>query len=202
MNDVGFPVADVCRHRGRARPWAWGRSRSIWWSSEAQTTTKCRRWRGTSAARASRCASSSSWTLARPTAGAWTRCCLARAAAAPAGGVRPATTVRLGPGETAERWGHADGSGEIGLISSVTQAFAATATAPGLDRRSALPCLFATRAGTCATWCAAMPRATRPCRTPSPPSGASGATATHSCVPVARRCRQGERRVEMHYIGG
>jgi cyclic pyranopterin phosphate synthase len=27
------------------------------------------------------------------------------------------------PGETAERWGYADGSGEIGVISSVTQAF-------------------------------------------------------------------------------
>jgi len=42
-------------------------------------------------------------------------------------------------GETAQRWRYADGGGEIGVISSVTQAFCTTATARGSPRRQALP---------------------------------------------------------------
>ena len=57
--------------RGRARGRA-SRSRSIASSSAASTRTRSSRSPATSARPATRCASSSSWTSARPTAGAWT----------------------------------------------------------------------------------------------------------------------------------
>ncbi|MDM4765856.1 GTP 3',8-cyclase MoaA [Pelomonas sp. SE-A7] len=48
------------------------------------------------------------------------------------------------PGETAERWGHADGGGEIGLISSVTQAFCGDCNRARLSTEGRLYlCLFA-----------------------------------------------------------
>ena len=47
-------------------------------------------------------------------------------------------------GEVAERWMYADGSGEIGVISSVTQAFCATCTRARLSTEGKLfTCLFA-----------------------------------------------------------
>jgi cyclic pyranopterin phosphate synthase len=50
------------------------------------------------------------------------------------------------PGETAERWGYADGSGEIGVISSVTQAFCGTCNRARLSTEGKLYlCLFATQ---------------------------------------------------------
>jgi GTP 3',8-cyclase len=49
-------------------------------------------------------------------------------------------------GETAERWGYADGSGEIGVISSVTQAFCVDCNRARLSTEGKLYlCLFATR---------------------------------------------------------
>lgn len=49
-------------------------------------------------------------------------------------------------GETAARWRYADGSGEIGLISSVTQAFCKDCTRARLSTEGKLyTCLFATR---------------------------------------------------------
>jgi cyclic pyranopterin phosphate synthase len=48
------------------------------------------------------------------------------------------------PGETAERWGYADGSGEIGVISSVTQAFCHECNRARLSTEGQLYlCLFA-----------------------------------------------------------
>ncbi len=48
------------------------------------------------------------------------------------------------PGEVAERWRYADGSGEIGVISSVTQAFCSTCTRARLSTEGSLyTCLFA-----------------------------------------------------------
>jgi cyclic pyranopterin phosphate synthase len=48
------------------------------------------------------------------------------------------------PGETAERWGYADGSGEIGVISSVTQAFCGDCNRARLSTEGQLYlCLFA-----------------------------------------------------------
>ena len=49
------------------------------------------------------------------------------------------------PGETAERWGYADGAGEIGVISSVTQAFCGDCNRARLSTEGQLYlCLFAT----------------------------------------------------------
>jgi cyclic pyranopterin phosphate synthase len=50
------------------------------------------------------------------------------------------------PGETAERWAYADGSGEIGVISSVTQAFCGDCNRARLSTEGRLYlCLFATQ---------------------------------------------------------
>ncbi|WP_066266003.1 GTP 3',8-cyclase MoaA [Hydrogenophaga palleronii] len=50
------------------------------------------------------------------------------------------------PGETAERWGYADGSGEIGVISSVTQAFCGDCNRARLSTEGHLYlCLFASQ---------------------------------------------------------
>jgi cyclic pyranopterin phosphate synthase len=49
------------------------------------------------------------------------------------------------PGETAQRWAYADGSGEIGVISSVTQAFCGDCNRARLSTEGQLYlCLFAT----------------------------------------------------------
>ena len=53
--------------------------------------------------------------------------------------------IPAAPGETAERWGYADGSGEIGVISSVTQAFCGDCNRARLSTEGQLYlCLFAT----------------------------------------------------------
>jgi cyclic pyranopterin phosphate synthase len=50
------------------------------------------------------------------------------------------------PGETAERWGYADGGGEIGVISSVTQAFCGSCNRARLSTEGQLYlCLFASQ---------------------------------------------------------
>jgi GTP 3',8-cyclase len=57
--------------------------------------------------------------------------------------------VQLSPtvlGETAERWGYADGTGEVGVISSVTQAFCSDCNRARLSTEGQLYlCLFATQ---------------------------------------------------------
>jgi GTP 3',8-cyclase len=50
------------------------------------------------------------------------------------------------PGETAERWGYDDGAGEVGFISSVTQAFCSSCTRARLSTDGRLyTCLFASQ---------------------------------------------------------
>jgi GTP 3',8-cyclase len=50
------------------------------------------------------------------------------------------------PGETAERWGYADGTGEVGVISSVTQAFCRDCNRARLSTEGQLYlCLFASQ---------------------------------------------------------
>jgi cyclic pyranopterin phosphate synthase len=50
------------------------------------------------------------------------------------------------PGETAQRWAYADGAGEIGVISSVTQAFCHDCSRARLSTEGQLYlCLFASR---------------------------------------------------------
>ena len=107
-------------------------------------------------------------------------------------------------GETAQRWRYADGGGEVGLISSVTQAFCHDCNRARLSTEGKLfLCLFATRghdlrallrqgaSDTDITGALANVWAGRDDRyselRASAPAGASAAT---------------ERRVEMHYIGG
>ncbi len=108
------------------------------------------------------------------------------------------------PGETAERWGYSDGAaGEIGTISSVTQAFCRECTRARLSTEGKLfLCLFASRghdlrgllrggasdaeiaAAIGLVWQGRSDRYSE-LRGASPEPQAAG-----------------ERRVEMHYIGG
>ena len=106
-------------------------------------------------------------------------------------------------GETAQRWGHADGRGEIGLISSVTQAFCHDCNRARLSTEGKLfLCLFASRGHDLRSLLR---------------GGASDADITSALAAVwgARDDRYSElrtgqmtapggleRRVEMHYIGG
>ncbi|MFO1220773.1 MAG: GTP 3',8-cyclase MoaA [Burkholderiaceae bacterium] len=107
------------------------------------------------------------------------------------------------PGETAERWRYADGAGEVGLISSVTQAFCRDCNRARLSTEGKLfTCLFATGGHDLR----ALLR-----------SGRSDAEIAAAIAPLwsARADRYselrsqstapragGERKVEMHYIGG
>ncbi|MDH4052695.1 MAG: GTP 3',8-cyclase MoaA [Rubrivivax sp.] len=106
-------------------------------------------------------------------------------------------------GETAQRWRYADGGGEIGVISSVTQAFCRDCNRARLSTEGKLfLCLFASRGHDLR----ALLR-----------GGASDAELSSALAEVWQqrsdryselRGRQqaepgnGERRVEMHYIGG
>ncbi len=107
------------------------------------------------------------------------------------------------PGETAERWRYADGGGEVGFISSVTQAFCGDCNRARLSTEGKLfLCLFATRGHDLR----ALLR-----------GGASDEDIA-SAIGLAWQERDdryselrssgaaepgsGERRVEMHYIGG
>jgi cyclic pyranopterin phosphate synthase len=103
------------------------------------------------------------------------------------------------PGEVAERWRYRDGSGEIGVISSVTQAFCRSCTRARISTEGMLyTCLFATsgydfrallregksdaeiRAAIAAVWSARDDR--------------------YSEIRTAETAR--ERKIEMSYIGG
>ena len=106
-------------------------------------------------------------------------------------------------GETAERWRYADGRGEVGLISSVTQAFCRDCNRARLSTEGKLfLCLFATRGHDLRTLLR---------------SGASDADITSALAAVwagrddryselraaqSAEAGAGARRVEMHYIGG
>ena len=106
-------------------------------------------------------------------------------------------------GETAARWRHADGSGEIGLISSVTQAFCKDCSRARLSTEGKLyTCLFATRGHD-------LRALLREGRSDAEISSAIGQlwrvradryseTRTINTSGIER----GERKVEMSYIGG
>jgi GTP 3',8-cyclase len=106
-------------------------------------------------------------------------------------------------GETAERWRHADGSGEIGVISSVTQAFCHDCNRARLSTEGKLfLCLFASHGHdlrallrgdyTDAQIAAAIGRIWQ------------GRDDRYSALRSAAdaTAASGQRRVEMHYIGG
>ena len=107
------------------------------------------------------------------------------------------------PGETAERWRYADGGGEVGFISSVTQAFCRDCNRARLSTEGKLfLCLFATRGhdlrsllrGGCSDEQIAaaigLIWSDREDRYSELRGGLQGTASS------------GERRVEMHYIGG
>jgi GTP 3',8-cyclase len=114
------------------------------------------------------------------------------------------------PGETAERWGFADGGGEIGVISSVTQAFCGDCNRARLSTEGQLYlCLFATRGHDLRT----LVRGDA-ARGIAPVSDEQLASAVGQIwqgradrysqlrATLAPDQGDGERRVEMSYIGG
>ncbi|WP_395702912.1 GTP 3',8-cyclase MoaA [Aquabacterium sp.] len=105
------------------------------------------------------------------------------------------------PGETAERWAYADGAGEIGLISSVTQAFCRDCNRARLSTEGKLfMCLFASGGHDLR----ALLRGGRSDEEISSALGALWAARDdrYSELRGQGQVAAAERRVEMHYIGG
>ena len=111
------------------------------------------------------------------------------------------------PGETAQRWRYADGQGEIGVISSVTQAFCSDCNRARLSTEGKLfLCLFASRGHDLR----ALLRGKRPDGQPWSDAQIAAAIGLiwagredrYSELRSATAAGHGERRVEMHYIGG
>ena len=108
--------------------------------------------------------------------------------------------------ETAQRWGYVDGSGEIGVISSVTRAFCGDCTRARLSTEGKLYlCLFASSGhdlrALLRNGASDAEIATAVARNLARPA----ATAIRNCAAAARaeaREQPDERRVEMSYIGG
>ena len=114
------------------------------------------------------------------------------------------------PGETAQRWAWADGSGEIGVISSVTQAFCRDCNRARLSTEGKLYlCLFASQGWDLRTLLRGDPAQGR-----SPVDDATIASAIASIwqgradryselrASLPPDASGGARRVEMSYIGG
>jgi GTP 3',8-cyclase len=133
-----------------------------------------------------------------PTAGAWTTSSRARDRVdmiAPR--CRSSRRPQL-PGEVAERWRYRDGSGEIGVIASVTQAFCRDCTrAAPVGRGQLYTCLFAT-AGHDLRGAAARRRERRRDRATIAASGRGAPTAT----PRSAARTVPLKKIEMSYIGG
>jgi GTP 3',8-cyclase len=110
-------------------------------------------------------------------------------------------------GETASRWRYADGGGEIGLISSVTQAFCKDCSRARLSTEGKLyTCLFASRGHD-------LRALLREGRSDDEISAAIGAlwnvradryseTRTINTSGIEKNDNGREKRVEMSYIGG
>ena len=112
-------------------------------------------------------------------------------------------------GETAQRWRYRDGSGEVGVISSVTQAFCSECNRARLSTEGKLyMCLFASQ-GHDLRALLRGPTGTGPARTDDEIASALGAlwNAREDRYSELRGAQQAEagsgaRRIEMHYIGG
>ncbi len=107
------------------------------------------------------------------------------------------------PGETAERWAYADGRGEVGFISSVTQAFCGECNRARLSTEGKLYlCLFASRGHD-------LRALLRGGASDEQIAGAIGLVWSERDDRYSELRSQaqaapgsGERRIEMHYIGG
>lgn len=107
------------------------------------------------------------------------------------------------PGETAERWAYADGSGEIGVISSVTQAFCGDCNRARLSTEGKLYlCLFASEGYDLRTLLrgGASDEAIASAIAPIWQQRADRYSELRSTLPADNT--PGVRRVEMSYIGG
>ena len=206
MNDADFPVAEVlagidAARARRARPDQGQHGRQ----ARHQRRRRSCRWRATSAAATWRCASSSTWTSAPPTAGAWTRCCRrprwSRASATrfPLERCRPRAPARRPsagamPSRRRRRDRH-DLQRHPGVLPRLQPG-------PALDRGQALPLpVRQPRPRPARTAARRRERRRDRCRD-RPASGRAATTATPSCAAAPAAADAGERRVEMHYIGG
>ena len=120
---------------------------------------------------------------------------------------RIAATLPLKPiaanvlGETAERWRYADGDGEIGVISSVTKAFCGDCNRARLSTEGKLfLCLFASHGHDLRT----LLRGDYSDAQIAAAIGLiwQGREDRYSELRASAQAPAGERRVEMHYIGG
>ncbi len=106
------------------------------------------------------------------------------------------------PGETAERWAYADGAGEVGFISSVTQAFCGDCNRARLSTEGRLyTCLFASRGHDLRT----LLRGSEPVNDEQLAGAIAGvwtARADRYSQLRGSAAVAAEPRVEMHYIGG
>jgi molybdenum cofactor biosynthesis enzyme MoaA len=97
---------------------------------------------------------------------------------------KPSTPTTAG--EVAERWRYVDGGGEIGVISSVTQAFCSTCTRIRLSTEGLLyTCLFA-QSGHDLRALLRKGGGDEALRRESPPSGAAATTAIPRSAPRPR----------------
>ena len=131
-------------------------SRSTRSCSAASTTTPCSTWWSASAAPASSCASSNTWMSVTATTGVPSRWCPRRSCWRGSAQRWPLEPLEPGyRGEVAQRYAFADGRGEMGFISSVTQPFCGDCTRARLSSDGVLyTCLFATQGTICAMRCA------------------------------------------------
>ena len=147
MNDVDFPVAKVLDGIEAAAAAGLPVKVNAVVKRGLNDDVDPRRWRATSASTATRSASSSTWTSARRTAGGSTT-----SSRPPRSIERISAELPLEPaeagyrGEVAQRWRYPDGSGEIGVIASVTQPFCGDCTRARISAEGRLyTCLFGLR---------------------------------------------------------
>ncbi|MBP6251779.1 MAG: GTP 3',8-cyclase MoaA [Rubrivivax sp.] len=107
------------------------------------------------------------------------------------------------PGETAQRWRYVDGGGEIGVISSVTQAFCGECNRARLSTEGKLfLCLFASRGHDLRTLLRGGASDAQLAAVIGDIWGARSDRYSELRSQMAADPGSGERRVEMHYIGG
>ena len=107
------------------------------------------------------------------------------------------------PGETAERWRYADGAGEIGVISSVTQAFCRDCNRARLSTEGKLfLCLFASRGHDLRALLRNGATDAQIGAVIGDIWGQRNDRYSELRGSAAAEAGTGERRIEMHYIGG
>jgi cyclic pyranopterin phosphate synthase len=107
------------------------------------------------------------------------------------------------PGETAQRWRYDDGGGEIGVISSVTQAFCGECNRARLSTEGKLfLCLFASRGHDLRTLLRGGASDAQLAAVIGDIWGGRSDRYSELRSQMAADPGAGERRVEMHYIGG